>query len=209
MTTVAEPTTAPAPVAEPPAPAVPVQVPRTHHRFTAAEYNRLGEVGIIGEDERVELIDGEILDMCAIGYRHAAHVRELTTLLADNRVKGMRIDVQNPLQLGERYQPQPDLMLLRARTDRYKAALPTAADVLLLIEVADSSLDYDQHIKLPMYAQAGIAEVWIVNLDADQVEIYTQPQGAAYTDTRVARRGETVQIGALPAVTLPVTTILL
>jgi len=209
MTTVAEPTPAPAPVAEPPAPAVPVQVPRTHHRFTAAEYNRLGEVRIIGEDDRVELIDGEILDMCAIGYRHAAQVTELTTLLVRNSVGEMRVSVQNPLNLGERYQPQPDLMLLRERTDRYKAALPTAEDVLLLIEVADSSLDYDQHTKLPMYARAGIAEVWIVNLDADQVEIHTQPQEAAYTTTRVARRGETVQIGALPAVTLPVATILL
>ena len=209
MTTVAEPTTAPAPAAEPTTAPAPLTAPLTHHRFTATEYNRLGEVGIIGEDDRVELIDGEILDMCAIGYRHAAQVTELTTLLADQRVAGMRVSVQNPLNLGERYQPQPDLMLLRERTDRYKAALPTAADVLLLIEVADSSLDYDQHIKLPMYAQAGVAEVWIVNLDADQVEIYTQPQGTAYTDTRVARRGETVQIGALPAVTLPVTDILL
>ncbi len=209
MTTVAEPTTATAPILEPTTSPAPSTVPLTHHRFTAAEYNRLGEVGIIGEDDRVELIDGEILDMCPIGYRHAAHVRKLTTLLADNRVREMLVDVQNPLDLGTRYQPQPDVMLLRGRTDNYASALPTAEDVLLLIEVADSSLDYDQHTKLPMYARAGIAEVWIVNLDADQVEIYTQPQEAAYTATRVARRGDTVQIGALPAVTLPVADILL
>ncbi|MDQ2808287.1 MAG: Uma2 family endonuclease [Chloroflexota bacterium] len=209
MTTIAEPTTAPVPVLEPLPPSAAVQVPLTHHRFTADEYNRLGEARIIGEDDRVELMDGEILDMCAIGYRHAAHVTELTSLLADNRVEGMRVSVQNPLDLGQRYQPQPDLMLLRERVDRYKSGLPTAADVLLLIEVADSSLDYDQHIKLPVYAQAGIAEVWIVNLDADQVEIYSQPQGDAYTATRVVQRGETVPIGALPAVTLHADDILL
>ena len=209
MTIVAEPTTAPAPVAEPLAPAVPVQVPRTHHRFTAAEYQRLGEVGIIGEEDRVELIDGEILDMGDIGHRHAAQVNRLNRVLVQNSEETMGVSVQNPLQLGERYQPQPDLMLLRARADDYASALPTAADVLLLIEVADSSLDYDQRIKLAVYARAGVTEVWIVNLDADQVEIYTQPQEAAYTTTRVARRGETVQIGALPAVMLPVTTILL
>ncbi|MDQ2808285.1 MAG: Uma2 family endonuclease [Chloroflexota bacterium] len=201
MTIVLEPTTQAAPPAA-------VTMPN-RYRFTAAQYNRLGEARVLGEDDRVELMDGEILLMCPIGYRHAAQVRELTTLLADNRVKGMRIDVQNPLDLGQRYQPQPDLMLLRERTDRYKRALPTAADVLLLIEVADSSLDYDQHSKLPVYAQAGIVEVWIVNLDVDQVEIYTQPQGAAYSTQRIVRRGETVAIGALPAVTLPADDILL
>jgi len=209
MTIVAEPTPAPASVAEPPTSAVPVQVLLTHHRFTVAEYQRLGEVGIIGEEDRVELIDGEILDMGDIGRSHAAHVAWLTTLIARKSEETMIVSVQNPLQLGERYQPQPDLMLLREHADRYKSALPTAEDVLLLVEVADSSLDYDQRIKLAVYARAGVTEVWIVNLDADQVEIYTQPQEAAYTTTRVARRGETVQIGALPAVMLPVTTILL
>ncbi len=209
MTTILEPRNATTAVAEPAPPAATGRVPLSHHRFTAAQYTRMGEVGIIGEDERVELIDGEILDMCPIGYRHAAHVTELTTLLVRNSMAEMRVSVQNPLDLGTRYQPQPDLMLLRERADRYKAALPTAADVLLLIEVADSSLDYDQHTKLPMYARAGIVEVWIVNLDADQVEIYTQPQGAAYTATRVVRRGEMVPIGALPELTLPADDILL
>ncbi len=201
MTTVLEPTTQ---AALPTAVTMP-----DRYRFTAEQYNRLGEARVLGEDDRVELMDGEILLMCPIGYRHAAHVTELTTLLVRNSMEEMRVSVQNPLDLGQRYQPQPDLMLLRERADRYKSGLPTAADVLLLIEVADSSLDYDQHTKLPVYAQAGIAEVWIVNLDADQVEVYTQPQGTAYTATRVVGRGETVPIGASPTVTLQADDILL
>ncbi|MDQ2808286.1 MAG: Uma2 family endonuclease [Chloroflexota bacterium] len=179
------------------------------YRFTAAQYQRLGAAGILGAEDRVELMDGEILAMGDIGHSHAAHVAWLTTLLARKSEATMVVSTQNPLDLGQRYQPQPDLMLLREHADRYNSALPTAEDVLLLVEVADSSLGYDQRIKLAVYAQAGIAEVWIVNLDAGQVELYTQPQGAAYSTQRIVRRGETVAIGALPAVTLPADDILL
>ncbi len=203
MTTVLEPTSPAAAT-----PVVALTLPE-RYRFTAEQYTRLGEMGILGAEDRVELMDGEILAMGDIGHRHAGQVNRLNRVLSHNSEKMMAVSVQNPLDLGQRYQPQPDLMLLREHADDYAGELPTAADVLLLVEVADSSLVYDQRIKLPLYAQAGIAEVWIVNLDAHQLEVYTQPQGAAYTATRVVQRGETVQIGALPAVTLQADDILL
>lgn len=178
----------------------------TRRRFTADEYHRMAEAGILHEDDRVELIEGEIVEMTPVGARHAACVRELTRLLVKLASSELRVDVQNPLRLSESMEPQPDLMIIRARD--YRESLPTPEDVLLLIEVSDTTLAYDRNTKLPLYARAGIPEVWIVDLASETVERYTTPSGDGYRHTERARRGETLASASLPSVAVSVEAIL-
>jgi Uma2 family endonuclease len=176
--------------------------------FTVSEYERLIAADILHEDDRVELINGEILEMTPIGIRHAACVIELTEIFTAQLHKRAAVSVQNPIQLGEHSQPQPDVTLLRRRADRYASARPTAADILLVIEVADSSLESDRMVKLPLYAQAGIPEVWIVSLTEDHIEVYTQPENGAYTRAQRAGHGETLTPTTLPDLRVPVDAVL-
>ena len=158
------------------------------HRLTATEFRRMAEAGILREDERIELIEGELIDMAPIGSRHASTVARLTAWL--NRAASGRLIVfpQNPVSLSEHSEPQPDLALLKPRDDYYRAALPTAEDVLLLIEVADTTLDYDKVTKVPLYARSGIAEVWLVNLRDAVIEVFRGPGAQGYARvTRVER----------------------
>ena len=134
------------------------------HRLSVDEYHRMGSTGILPEDSRVELINGEIIDMAPIGSRHAAAVRQLTHILSRAVGDTAIVSVQNPIQLDPHTESQPDLALLQPREDFYKTAHPRAGDVLLVIEVADSSLRYDREIKIPLYARHGIPEVWLVDL---------------------------------------------
>jgi len=162
-----------------------------HHRFTLDEYHRMGEVGILHEDDRVELIEGEIIEMTPIGSRHAATVARIhhffSTRLGDRAV----IWVQNPLLLAHfESEPQPDVILLAHRTDFYAGALPEPPNVRLLVEVADSSLAYDRRRKFPLYARAGVGEAWLVDLEASRVEIHRGPGGSGYRDVSVPRRDE-------------------
>jgi Uma2 family endonuclease len=182
--------------------------PPVRRPFTVAEYDRLIAAGILQEDERVELIDGEIVEMAPISIRHAARVNVLSALFLRRVGDLASVSVQNPIQLGERSEPQPDVTLLRRRADHYASALPTAADILLLIEVADSSLEYDRTVKLPLYAQAGIPEVWIVNLAENVIEAHTQPEQGAYTHAQRAARGETLTATTLPDLRVPVDAVL-
>lgn len=176
--------------------------------FTVAQYNRMGEAGILTEDDRVELIEGEIIEMSPIGERHAACVDVLAELFREQLQRKAIIRVQNPIQLGNYSEPQPDVTLLKRRDDFYRRAHPTAADVLLIVEVADTTLDYDRQIKVPLYARAGIAEVWIVNLMDEQVEVYAQPVNGAYQSQRHAGRGETINSPSAFNLTLHVEDIL-
>ena len=139
------------------------------HRLTVSDYHRMGEAGILGT-ERVELIDGELIDMAPIGAGHAGTVRGLNRVLTAACMGRAIVDVQNPVRLDGFSEPQPDLAVLRLRADDYRGAHPGPADVLLVVEVADSSLRFDREVKLPMYARAGIGEVWIVDLGARVVE---------------------------------------
>lgn len=157
----------------------------TRHRVTVADYHRMDEAGFFAPDIRVELIEGEVIDMPAIGTRHASTVNRLTRLLTTAFGDTAIVAVQNPVRLGDYSEPQPDLLLLRPRTDFYASAHPTPADVLLLIEVADSSARYDREIKVPLYARHGVVEVWIVDLDARQVRFFRSPQGDTYADVTV------------------------
>jgi Uma2 family endonuclease len=147
-------------------------------RFTVAEYQKLGEAGILHEDDRVELLNGEIITMSPIGHRHITAIRHLLEVFSEQRRRRYWIDVQSPLTLGDGSQPQPDLILLRRKTAGNR--VPEAADVLLAVEVADSSLGYDRSEKLPAYARAAIPEIWIVNLLQDVIEVHRDPQGGAY-----------------------------
>lgn len=151
------------------------------HQHTVADYHRMGDVGILKHGERVELIEGVIVDRAPIGSPHAGIVKRLIQVLA--RAVGDRaiVSVQNPVVLGDFSEPEPDLMLLRPSPDFYAAAHPTAADVLLLIEVADTSLRYDREIKIPLYARHGIPEVWLIDVESKKIAIYTQPSGERYS----------------------------
>src|SRR5919204_3664769 len=161
-------------------------------RFTTAEYEQMGETGILGEDDRVELIDGEVIEMSPIGRRHVAGVLRLERLLGDRFRDVALVSSQNPVSLPPYDEPQPDVALLVPRADFYVSGLPGAADVLLLIEVADQSARYDREVKVPRYARVGIREVWVVDLEHDRLLAYRDPAGGAYQVVQTLRRGEAV-----------------
>ncbi len=170
------------------------QIQMTKHLFTLDEYERLVETGGFDEDARIELIRGEIVDMAAIGVRHEACVARLTILLAQRASSNVVIWIQNSIRLPDNSRPQPDVALLRWRDDYYEGKRPTPDDVLLVIEVADTSLLDDRAVKGPLYAQAGIPEYWIVNLQDNVIEVYTEPSGGAYGRTKQERRVETLRL---------------
>lgn len=148
--------------------------------FTVAEYYQMAEAGILAPEDRVELIEGEIIAMSPIGSRHAGCVNRLTQLFSE-KVSGLAIvSVQNPIRLSDSTEPEPDLALLRPRADFYAQAHPQPADVLLVVEVADHSLAYDRAIKVPLYARAGIPETWVIDLDTETVFVYQQPGAPGY-----------------------------
>jgi Uma2 family endonuclease len=172
--------------------------------FSTADYHRMQEIGIFSEDDRIELIDGEVRVMSPIGARHVAIVNRFNALLTSQIGRIAIVSVQNPIQLSNNTEPQPDLVVLLARDDFYANALPTAADVLLVIEVSDSTLVYDQQEKLPRYAQAGIPEVWLTDADNQAVERYAEPNSNQYATKQTFRRGQSVGIPGLPQVTINV-----
>ncbi|HEV8584012.1 MAG TPA: Uma2 family endonuclease [Methylomirabilota bacterium] len=166
-------------------------------RFTLDEYHRMGETGILGPEDRVELIEGEIIEMSPIGSRHAGTVARIQHLFSTRLGDRAVVWVQNPLLLVQHQsEPEPDIILLEGRADFYVSGLPEPPDVRLLIEVAESSLPYDRRTKLPLYARAGVAEAWLVDLDAGRLEIHRAATGGAYRDVRIPRAGETFSPGA-------------
>ena len=173
-------------------------------RFTVDDYYKMAEVGILDWDERLELLNGEIIEMSPIGSRHARLVDLFAWLFITMLGTRAWVRIQNPLRLNGSTEPEPDIMLLRWRDDEYDFDLPTPQDVFLLIEVSDSTLDKDRNEKLPMYAQAGIPESWIVNIPGGVVEVYTDPIGGIYLTRRVFEAGETVSPSAFPDVSIPV-----
>jgi len=185
-----------------------VAIQPTPRRFTADEYWQMVEAHVFDEDERLELIDGEIVQMSPIGDPHAACVRRLTALLSRLFAERAIVDVQNALRVGERYVPQPDLILLRPRADFYATRTPRPADCLVVIEVSDTTADFDRRIKAPRYARDGVAELWQIDLPRDVVLVFREPVGEAYQAVRVYQRGETLTIAALGEPTIAVEAIL-
>ena len=159
-------------------------------RFTVDEYYQMAEVGILEYGDRVELINGEIIKMSPINSPHGGHVNRLNSLFNNLLGTNVIVSVQNPLHIGEYSEPEPDIMLLKPRDDFYTQQHPEPEDVLLLIEVSDSTLVLDRKIKLPLYAQAGVVETWLVNLVNKQVEVYTNPVGGKYQQKQVFKREE-------------------
>ena len=176
--------------------------------FTVAEYHRMAEAGILREDDRVELVEGEIVQMTPIGSRHAACVMRLVQLLSRQLGQGVLVNVQNPIRLGEYSEPQPDVTLLRFRPDFYAQSHPGPTDVLLAVEVAETSAVYDRDVKLPLYARAGIPEVWLVDLSAEGMEVHRDPTAQGYRQVRRVGRGERVTPGVFPELDLAVDDIL-
>ncbi len=173
------------------------------YRFTVDEYDRLAQAGVLTQCDRVELLDGEIVEMTPIGDRHASVVARLTSLFAERLRSRSIVWPQNPVGLRVvRSVPQPDVALLRPRADFYATARPGPEDVLLLIEVMDISAETDRGVKLPLYARAGISEVWLVDLGTDSLEVYRRPAAAGYAEARALRRGDRVSPQAFPDLTL-------
>ncbi len=158
----------------------------------------MAEAGILHEDDRLELVHGEIIQMSPIGNYHAAVVRRLNTLLSPLVAPQAIVDVQNPVKIGDHSEPEPDIMVLPFRDDYYASTGVTPADVLLLVEVSDSTLRYDRNTKLPLYAAAGIREVWIVDVNKQQLEVYRQPNEERYQFMETLTRDDTVDAAQLP-----------
>jgi Uma2 family endonuclease len=184
------------------------QTPAQRWRFTVDDYYRMGEVGILPHDARVELVNGDVIQMPPIGSHHNGSVMTLDDVLRDRLGRGVAISVQGPLLIRPRGAPQPDIVVLRRRDDNYRTSNPTPGDVLLVIEVSDSTLVHDRDTKGPLYAQAGIAEYWIVNLVDMQLMVYRRPIDGAYGDVQVLGKGDSIQPLAFPDVTIEVSEIL-
>jgi len=166
-------------------PKLTVNLQLRHHRFSVDAYDEMVARGILTSDDRVELLAGEIVEMAPIGSRHAACVSRLTRLFTLALKDRAIVWVQNPVALPPDSEPEPDIAILQPREDFYASGHPRARDVLLLIEVAESSLAVDQLLKLPLYAGAGVVEVWIVDLAAGAIEAYTRPEQGKYGERRV------------------------
>jgi Uma2 family endonuclease len=172
----------------------------TRRRFTSAEYYEMMRSGILTEGDRVELIEGEIVEMTPIGTRHAGIVTELTTSFAQEFGKGVVVSPQNPIDLGERSQPQPDVVVAKRRAGTYRRNHPTPADILLVVEVSDTTLEYDRQVKMPLYGSAMIPEAWLLDLPGDQVLVYREPSPQGFRLLRFVRRGERIAPLAFPDV---------
>jgi Uma2 family endonuclease len=185
-----------------------IQTEVRRRRFTREEYHRMAEAGIFHAHDRVELIEGEIVQMTPIGRRHAACVAELNRLLVPAVGQRALVWPQNPITLPDDTEPQPDIVLLRPRVDRYLRDDARPEDVLLLVEVADTSQPYDRLVKLPLYGRAGVAEVWIVDLPGEVIEVHRHPTPGGYTQVERVGRGGAVAPAAFSDIVLSVDAIL-
>jgi Uma2 family endonuclease len=171
-------------------------------RFTVTDFQSMIETGILEEGSPYELLNGEIFHMAAIGRKHAARVDRINSFLNRSLVNAMIVRVQNPIELGALSQPEPDIAVLRWQDDFYESGHPEPRDIYLLIEVSDTTLETDRTFKLPVYAEAGIAEVWIINLQDDCIEVYRNPSGTVYQSMQTFIKGQTLTIELLPGVSI-------
>jgi Uma2 family endonuclease len=185
---------------------MPVEVLK--RRFTVDDYHRMGQTGILRPDDRVELIDGEVVAMSPIGPRHSACIdranRALVMLLMDRAI----VRVQSSVRLNRYNEPEPDLVLLRPQADFYADRIPGPADILLIIEVAESSLDYDREVKGALYAGAGVLEYWLADLNARRLACYSEPVDGAYRTLRHRGTGESTAPALLPTCPIAVSDLL-
>jgi Uma2 family endonuclease len=177
-------------------------VERARRLFTIEEYHRMGETGILGPEDRVELINGEILEMSPIGSRHMACVNNLNRTLVLGLGTRAVVSPQNPVQIPIHSEPQPDLAVLRPRS--YKTSAPTTDDVMLLVEVAETSLRFDRTVKLGLYARAGMPEYWLADVTAETITVHRRPRGETYEDVRATGIDGTLSPLAFPALVIRV-----
>ena len=167
--------------------------------FTVAEFTRMAEGGVLREDDRVELLEGEVVEMTPIGARHAFAVMTLDYALSEALSPEQAVRrIQSPIQLGEFSQLQPDIALVRPPLSRYAARHPQAPDVFLLVEVAQTSADYDREVKVPLYAQHGVAEVWLIDLNKNRLECFREPAGQGYQSRQTPAPHEALAPASLP-----------
>ena len=181
---------------------------KTTHRFTVEDYYRMAETGVLRPDARVELIEGQILDMSPIGPFHGGVTNRLARLFIKLAQDRWYVSIQTPLRLDEHSEPQPDMMLLKPDPGDYTSHHPEPSDVFLLIEVADTSVGYDRNDKLPAYGRAGIREVWLVNLVESVVEVFGQPHFTGYGTHTLLRAGDKAHPSAFPDIAIDVATVL-
>jgi Uma2 family endonuclease len=165
------------------------------YAITVEEYMRMGEAHVFAQDARLELMEGEIVEMAPISSAHASVVSTLAALLSQAAPRAI-VSVQNPLVLGERSAPQPDVLLLRPRVDRYYYSHPVATDALLVVEVADTTLEYDLEVKRSVYARAAVADLWIVDIDRRELHVFREPE-QEYSTHLVLAASEVVAVAAV------------
>ncbi len=174
------------------------------HAISTTEYLRMGESAVFAVNTRMELIEGEIIEMAPIGSRHAGAVKILNRLFGRLVGEEAIVSVQDPLIIGDRSVPQPDLVLLKPRADSYASAHPTPADVLLVVEVADTTLAFDLSTKIPLYARHGVPESWVVDLGERAIRVFRDPSASGYRTSFAVSVGESVSPSALPDVSVAV-----
>lgn len=182
--------------------------PVRKHLTDIHEWRRLGEANIFPPESRIELIEGEIFEMAPIGFNHAGHLKSINKLFTKLVPDNLFTSVQGPLQLGGLSEPEPDFMLLKPDTDGYKTHHPVADDVLLLIEVADSSLTFDQNQKLRLYALHNVPEYWLLNLNDNCLEVYRKPKGEVYAEKTTLYSSDKITLSQLPDICIQVSEIL-
>ncbi|WP_271253969.1 Uma2 family endonuclease [Pseudanabaena sp. Chao 1811] len=170
------------------------------HKFTVQQYHLMHEAGVFAEGDRYELINGEIREMSPIGIKHAVCVARLTKQFERKLGDQAIIWTQNPIRLSDQSEPQPDLAILKLRDDFYASALPTPEDILLIIEVADSTITYDRDVKAPLYAANGIPEMWLFDVNQQIIEGYSQPSASGYKRSQRYEQGDTLSLLTFPEV---------
>jgi Uma2 family endonuclease len=176
----------------------------TKKLFTVDEYYRMGEAGIFGPEARLELIEGEIIEMSPVGTRHIACVNRATALFASRLAGQALVSIQNPVVLSRYTEPQPDVLLAHPRADYYSSKRISAEDTLLAIEISDTTIRYDRNRKMPLYAKASVPELWIENLPNDVILVFRDPGPKSYATALTFHRGESISLIAFPEVTFQV-----
>jgi len=177
-------------------------------RYSVDDYEEMVRLGVLTENDRVELIRGEIVPKMAIGPKHGGCLKRFNRVLSERAAGRAIIGIQDPVRLPDS-EPEPDVSVLKPRADYYATAHPQPPDILLLVEIGDSSLDEDRNVMKPLYAEAGIEEFWIANLRDDCLEVYRGPQSdGTYRETRILQRGQSTDIAALPGVVVAVDEVL-
>lgn len=179
------------------------------HRITVDEYHRMAEVGLLDAEARVELIDGEIIDMPPIGVGHASVVDQLNRRLISAVDDTAIVRVQGPIRLSRMSEPEPDLSVLEPRPDYYSTRPPTASETLLVVEVSDTTLHFDREIKVPLYARHGVPEIWLVDVPDGRVYFYRSPEHGEYTSCASSDAPGPVELAALPKISIDLSDLVL